>query len=694
MALISLDNVSKIYPKGTRPALDDINLDIERGDFVFLVGASGSGKTTLLSLLLREEEATNGEIRVAGNDLRRITNRQVPQYRRSLGFVFQDYKLLNNKTVWENVAFALEVIGTRRSTIKSLVPKVLDTVGLTGKEKNYPHELSGGEQQRVAIARAYVNHPQILLADEPTGNLDPTTSLGIMEVLDAINRTGTTIVMATHNEEIVNSMRKRVVELHNGKIVRDEAHGSYDSALFFPDAEVEAKSDTAHHVLAAATKAIEGSDEPSEGIARLANSVHSGRTGRYGETFAPLEDTLTWARAFRWTSRPPPWKAPRRSTRSRTSPPRPPRLPIRPCHPPPSRRPRRSRPHRRPTSSPPPSSLLTSSPPTSSPPQTKHPTINPLRARRSKGDHMRARFILSETWANLTRNLSMLLSLTLVTFISFLFIGASVLTQAQITKAKGDWYDKVEVVVWLCPDGTSQSANCASGKSPSANEITALQKTIRDELNDVVSNIDYVSKQDFYDSTFTKQYPNGEFQGRTLTADDMQDSLWLKLKDPTKYQVVSEVLSGKEGVEDVTDQRQIFDPVFAVLNRATAVTAVLAGVMVVVAILLTGTTIRMSAASRRTETEIMRYVGASNWTIRLPFILEGAIASLIGSVLSCLMLSAIVNVFITGWLAKSITWIPYVNQLTVLVISPFLVVGAILLSIIASTISLRRYLRA
>ena len=180
---------------------------------------------------------------------------------------------------------------------------------------------------------------------------------------------------------------------------------------------------------------------------------------------------------------------------------------------------------------------------------------------------MRMRFILSETWTSLRRNVSMIISVMLVTFISFVFIGASVLIQAQITKAKGDWYDKVEVVVWLCPDGTSQSANCASGKSPSANEITALQKTIRDELNDVVSNIDYVSKQDFYDSTFTKQYPNGEFQGRTLTADDMQDSLWLKLKDPTKYQVVSEVLSGKEGVEDVTDQRQIFDPVFAVLNR-------------------------------------------------------------------------------------------------------------------------------
>lgn len=222
MALISLEHVSKVYPKGTRPALDDINLDIDRGDFVFLVGASGSGKTTLLSLLLREEEATDGEIRVAGNDLRRLSARQVPHYRRQIGFIFQDYKLLNNKTVWENVAFALEVIGTSRSTIKSLVPKVLQTVGLTGKENNYPHELSGGEAQRVAIARAYVNHPQILLADEPTGNLDPTTSLGIMEVLDAINRTGTTIVMATHNEEIVNSMRKRVVELHTGKIVRDE----------------------------------------------------------------------------------------------------------------------------------------------------------------------------------------------------------------------------------------------------------------------------------------------------------------------------------------------------------------------------------------------------------------------------------------------------------------------------------------
>ena len=307
---------------------------------------------------------------------------------------------------------------------------------------------------------------------------------------------------------------------------------------------------------------------------------------------------------------------------------------------------------------------------------------------------MRMRFVLSETWTNLRRNVSMLLSLMLVTFISFLFIGASVLIQAQITKAKGDWYDKVEVVVWLCPDGTSSSANCASGVSPTGAQITDLQRTIRDELSDVVSTIEYVSKQDYFDNTFTKQYPGGVFRGRTLTADDMQDSLWLKLKDPTKYQMVAEVLSSKEGVETVTDQKQIFDPVFAVLNRATAVTAVLAGVMVVVAILLTGTTIRMSAASRRTETEIMRYVGASNMTIRLPFILEGAVASIIGSVLSCVMLSAIVDVFITGWLAQSVTWIPYITQGTVLLISPFLIAGAVLLSVVASAISLRRYLRA
>lgn len=307
---------------------------------------------------------------------------------------------------------------------------------------------------------------------------------------------------------------------------------------------------------------------------------------------------------------------------------------------------------------------------------------------------MRFRFILTETWTSLRRNVPMLLSVMLVTFISFLFIGASLLTQAQITKAKGDWYDKVEVVVWLCPDGTSQSANCATGKAATTQQINDLQKVIQDELGDDVSETRFLSREDFYKQSFTKQYPNGEYQGRTLAAADMQDSLWLRLKNPEKYKVVSEVLSGRDGVEEVVDQRQIFEPVFAVLNRATAATAMLAGVMVIVAILLTSTTIRMSAASRSEETEIMRLVGASNWTIRLPFVLEGVVAALAGSILSCVSLGVLVKVFITDWLAKSVTWIPYINQTTVWMITPVLIVGAVLLSVIASSVALRRYLKA
>jgi cell division transport system permease protein len=288
----------------------------------------------------------------------------------------------------------------------------------------------------------------------------------------------------------------------------------------------------------------------------------------------------------------------------------------------------------------------------------------------------------------------MILSVMLVTFISFLFIGASGLMQAQVTKAKGDWYDQVEVVAWLCPDGTSQAASCASGKAPTQQEIVDIEDLIHQELGDVVSKITYVSRKDFYKNTFLKQYPNGVYEGRTLTAADMQDSLRLKLTDPTKYQAVSEVLSGRTGIEEVVDQRQIFDPVFNVLNKATVVTVVLASVMIVVAILLTGTTIRMSAASRRNETEIMRLVGASNWTIRLPFILEGVFASFLGSLLACGALSGIVKAFITDGLATSVQWMPYIDQKTVWFMAPAIVLGAMALSALASAISLRRYLKA
>ncbi|QAY70399.1 cell division ATP-binding protein FtsE [Xylanimonas protaetiae] len=225
--MIRFENVSKVYARGARPALDTVSVDVARGEFVFLVGASGSGKSTFLRLALREERPTRGKIYVAGRDLSRLSGWKVPSLRRSIGMVFQDFRLLPNKTVYENVAFALEVIGKPRHAIKTTVPEVLEMVGLDGKEKRRPHELSGGEQQRVAIARAFVNRPPILLADEPTGNLDPTTSLGIMRLLERINRTGTTVVMATHDDEIVNEMRKRVVELSAGHVVRDEAAGVY-----------------------------------------------------------------------------------------------------------------------------------------------------------------------------------------------------------------------------------------------------------------------------------------------------------------------------------------------------------------------------------------------------------------------------------------------------------------------------------
>ena len=227
--VIRFEDVTKVYARGARPALDSVDLEIERGEFVFLVGASGSGKSTFLRLVLREERPTAGRIFVAGRDLSTLSTWKVPHLRRQIGTVFQDFRLLPTKTVFENVAFALQVIGKPRHHILTTVPDTLELVGLEGKGKRLPHELSGGEQQRVAIARAFVNRPSILLADEPTGNLDPTTSVGIMRLLDRINRTGTTVVMATHDDEIVDQMRKRVIELDSGQLVRDQSRGVYGS---------------------------------------------------------------------------------------------------------------------------------------------------------------------------------------------------------------------------------------------------------------------------------------------------------------------------------------------------------------------------------------------------------------------------------------------------------------------------------
>ena len=224
--MISLQHVTKVY-KNSVVALEDVSVDVEKGEFVFVVGPSGSGKSTMIRLLLKEEEATKGDIYVGGKHLGKMSSWDVPKLRRNVGTVFQDYKLLTDKTVFENVSFALEVIGKQKHVIDQRVPEILDYVGLGDKLNNYPDELSGGEQQRVSIARACVNRPLVLLADEPTGNLDPNTSVDIMRLLDKVNRIGTTVVMATHDQAIVDAMRKRVIELDKGHVIRDQSRGVY-----------------------------------------------------------------------------------------------------------------------------------------------------------------------------------------------------------------------------------------------------------------------------------------------------------------------------------------------------------------------------------------------------------------------------------------------------------------------------------
>ena len=225
--MIKLENVTKEYP-GHTVALLEADADISKGEFVFLVGPSGSGKSTFLRLLNKQEEPDSGRIYVAGKDIGEMSSWKVPMLRRNIGAIFQDFKLLPTKTVAENVAFALEVIGRPRGVIRTQVPAICELVGLGDKMLKYPNQLSGGEQQRVSIARAFVNRPLILLADEPTGNLDPQTSIGIMRLLDRINKTGTTVVMASHDRGIVDTMRRRVIELSHGEIVRDEARGVYE----------------------------------------------------------------------------------------------------------------------------------------------------------------------------------------------------------------------------------------------------------------------------------------------------------------------------------------------------------------------------------------------------------------------------------------------------------------------------------
>ena len=218
--------MTKVYPGG-HMALDRVSLAVDRGEFVFLVGPTGCGKSTLIKTLIRDEAATDGAVRIAGRDIGALPQKKIPQLRRNIGTVFQDFKLLPDRTVYDNVAYALQVIGASRAQIRTQVPETLRLVGLSTKLRSYPDQLSGGEQQRVSIARAFVNHPPLLLADEPSGNLDPVTSIGVMQLLYRINKTGTTVVVVTHDREMVDNMRRRVIELYEGRVVRDEVSGGY-----------------------------------------------------------------------------------------------------------------------------------------------------------------------------------------------------------------------------------------------------------------------------------------------------------------------------------------------------------------------------------------------------------------------------------------------------------------------------------
>jgi cell division transport system ATP-binding protein len=255
MAMIRFENVTKRYRGTSRPALNNVDFEVQRGEFVFLVGASGSGKSSCLRMILREERPSDGRVVVLGRDLRSLSNRKVPYFRRHIGAVFQDFRLLPSKTVFQNVAFTLQVIGSSSAFIKQAVPEVLALVGLEGKGKRFPHELSGGEQQRVAIARALANRPQVLLADEPTGNLDPGTSVDIMQLLARINANGTTVVMATHEAGFVDQMQRRVIELRDGTMVRDERHGGYGDTSSLPSLAPEPEKGAA--AIAALTAVLE-----------------------------------------------------------------------------------------------------------------------------------------------------------------------------------------------------------------------------------------------------------------------------------------------------------------------------------------------------------------------------------------------------------------------------------------------------
>ena len=591
--MIRFDSVTKTYAGQNRPALDDIEVEILRGEFVFLVGASGSGKSSFLRLVLKEEKPSKGKIHVLGQDLGRSPSRKVPYFRRNLGVVFQDFRLLPNKTVFENVAFTLQVIGKCRGFIQEAVPDVLKMVGLDGKAKRLPHELSGGEQQRVAIARAIVNKPQILLADEPTGNLDPATSAGIMTLLERINASGTTVLMATHEAGIVDQMQRRVIELVSRRYRARRAQRRLRRRrprTRSPSSPVAAEAESPHAAAQGRGRRRCATRQPlyvePEERARRCDGcrgrdhrrrhrrrAHCGRRRRSPTTASEDGDAATGQAGA--------------DGRRRCG--------IRP--PDPRRAPGPARPRR------------------------------PASGRRRAGSGARqVRFglVLAEVGNGLRRNVSMVVSVVLVTFISLTFVGTAALLQLQIGADE-------ELLVRPRPGGRLPLHRVSTARRlhRRAGDATSRRRpSRRSSSSDTLA--PFIDEFYFEDHAAGVRELPGAVRGhprrRLRDPRVLNETFWVNLVDPSQSAVLVESLAGLAGVEDVVDQRRYLDQIFDVLNAASYTAIGIAALMLVAAVLLIATTIRLSAFSRRKELGIMRLVGASNRFIQTPFVLEGVFA--------------------------------------------------------------------
>ena len=541
---------------------------------------------------------------VAGRELSRLPDRKVPQLRREIGTVFQDFRLLPNKTVFQNVAFALQVIGKSRSVIRQTVPETLRIVGLEGKEKRLPHELSGGEQQRVAIARAIVNKPAILLADEPTGNLDPGISLEIVGLLDRINRSGTTIVMATHDLHIVNAYRKRVIELKEGRVVRD--------------------------------------DMPAASTTPARSSCPAGTPG-------PRSTPST----------PSPWRRP--ATRR---------------------------------SSPTPTSDADSEP--DGPDSDELVVVGAAKRAPDLPAEDATRpvavcvigFLLGEIGNGLRRNVSMVVSVVLVTMISMYLLGLGLLAQRQVDTMKDYWYDRVQVSIFLCVD-KSLYPNCAGAATTPA-QRDALKAQL-EQMKPPVKEVFYETQGEAY-QRFKDQFRNSPL-GEQATERAFADSFRVSLTDASKFDVIASSFQGAPGVGKVQDQKQLLDKFFTFMNVVSWSAIALAVLMVLCATLLMATTIRQTAFSRRRETGIMRLVGASNSTIQLPFIMETVVAAVVGAGLAMTLLYATVRYGVSGYLSTALIDTAFIGVPDVVAIAPWVIGGVVGLAVLTSGFTLRRYLR-